>query len=333
MSPALRDGEPGADGINGVHRPGVVDVVRRYQGGVHRSRTIGVHELKHEIVVAGVVDEEPIHPHVLRAHGGAEIGKLRMGGIGGRVHWIGTDVAESAGHAHAIGAHELRIIVVAGVAEIFGGIPARGGGRVEGGIGEEPEAHDPAGVAVERTHRNGLAPGADGDPGIFGLILEGIGRTIGAPHIEQQAEALRIRLRRRVEARLVHQAQIVPPPVPIDGFGRVIGDDLQQVEGAEGRGGQTVPESIIAAGPHDPHVAALDLVRRQRDPAIHVVEIVFACHGKGGCIPAGLARLVEDMSAGLRGAIEPGEQQAGAEQQHPREDMKSAHRHGHSPSQ
>src|SRR5262249_4805117 len=59
-------------------------------------------------------------------------------------------------------------------------------------------------------------------------------------------------------------------------------DCLEQVERAEAVDRQAVPERVVAAGPDDPHVASLDLLRRERrtsavdEVEIHVVEVVFA---------------------------------------------------------
>ena len=107
LSPAPGNVEPRAEVIDGVHRPRVVDVVGRHQRGVHRARPIGVHELVHEVFRVGVVDEQPVDPHVLRADDRAQIGPFRTGRIGRRVGRTRADMAEPAGHPDPVGTHQV----------------------------------------------------------------------------------------------------------------------------------------------------------------------------------------------------------------------------------
>src|SRR4029079_7627166 len=91
-------------------------------------------------------------------------------------------------------------------------------------------------------------------------------------------EALGIRPGRQLEAGLIDQPEVAPAIVAIGFATGVGGDHLPEVERAERRGRQRVPQTIVAAGPDEPGVATLDLVGGQRNAAIHVVEVVF-----GGC--------------------------------------------------
>ncbi len=52
-------------------------------------------------------------------------------------------------------------------------------------------------------------------------------------------------------------------------------DGLEQVERAEGVLRHLVPEAVVAPSPDQPHVAPLDFLGCERDPAIHVVEVVL----------------------------------------------------------
>ena len=58
------------------------------------------------------------------------------------------------------------------------------------------------------------------------------------------------------------------------------GDDLEEIEGREAVLGHAIPEPVVAAGPDEPHVSALNLVRRQLRAVVHLVKEVFARLGK-----------------------------------------------------
>ena len=70
-------------------------------------------------------------------------------------------------------------------------------------------------------------------------------------------------------------------------------DDLQEVEGSQAVARHTVPEAIVAAGPYQPHIAALDLVVRQGHAIVHGAEVVFLRVGEVCLIAAGCLRLIQ----------------------------------------
>src|SRR5262249_25503606 len=60
-------------------------------------------------------------------------------------------------------------------------------------------------------------------------------------------------------------------------------DGFEQIEGAEAVNRKAIPQRIVAAGPDNPHVAALDLLLRKGalrpavdDIEVHVVEVIVA---------------------------------------------------------
>ena len=257
-------------------------------------RPVGVDQLVHEVAGPRVVDEQPVDPHVLRADQRAEVGVGGMGRIGRRVHRAGAHVAEAAGHADPVGPHQLGVVVVFGVGIVALRVPVFRGLGVEIGVGEEPQADHAAGVAEIGADRHRLAPRPDRHARILLSFSKGSGGQLASRRVEPQAVALGIGPRGLGETGLVDQAQPAPARIPIELLARMGGDDLQEVEGAEGVGGHPVPEAVVAAGPHQPHVAALDLVRGQGDGAVHVVEIVLGRLGEG--------RGVRPPRGGRRGA-------------------------------
>src|ERR1700730_9669081 len=70
-------------------------------------------------------------------------------------------------------------------------------------------------------------------------------------------------------------------------------DGLEQVERTEGVLRHLVPEAVVAAGPDQPHVAPLDLLRCERRPPVHVVEIILTGLWECPRGPAGGARLIQ----------------------------------------
>ena len=60
-----------------------------------------------------------------------------------------------------------------------------------------------------------LAARADRDARILRLVLERVGRTVGAALVEPQVVALRVRSAGFLEARLVDEPQVVPAVVPV----------------------------------------------------------------------------------------------------------------------
>ena len=101
-----------------------------------------------------------------------------------------------------------------------------------------------------------------------------------------------------LEARLVDRAEPLPAEVTVTtlavaiSLARVRGDDLEKVEGGEAILSDLVPEAVIASGPHDPHVAPLDLLGVQGGTVVHVVEIVFRSLREARRRAAGELRLV-----------------------------------------
>ena len=146
-------------------------------------------------------------------------------------------------------------------------------------------------------------------PGYFSRVGEGVGRAIGPPLVEPQPEVRGIGSLRLVEAGLVGQAQIVPAVAATVLQARVRGDRLEQVERTEGVVGQAIPEPIVAAGPDQPHVAALDLVRREGEAIVDPVKIVLVGRREGLDGAAGDLGLVLDTFRGARcrdGEADPG---------------------------
>ena len=68
---------------------------------------VGMHELIHEVVGLGGMNEQAIDPHILRADGASSDSRCGMGGISRRIDRARADMAEAAGHADAIGADRL----------------------------------------------------------------------------------------------------------------------------------------------------------------------------------------------------------------------------------
>ncbi len=264
-----------------------------------------MHELVEKVLGIAAVDEHAVHPEILRSDRRVEIGPLRMGRVGWRVDRARTDVAEAAGHADPVGPHEVRILIVVRVGVIALGVPLVLRRLVEVGVREQAQADD-AGRGAEggadrqaRAVLEGRPAGADLDPWIFALVLERIGRAVRAADIEPEAEPLRIGTGRLFEARLVERAEPAPARVAVAslavaiGLARMRGDDLEEIEGGEAVPGHLVPEAVVAAGPHEPHVAALDLVRRERDAVVHGVEEVLAGLRQRRLGPTGALGLID----------------------------------------
>ena len=259
-----------------------------------------MHQLEEEVARPAVGDEQPVHPHVLRADGRTQVGEGWVRGVGRRVDRAGADMAEAARHADAVRTHQVLVVVVFLVGVVALGIPRLLRRLVEVGIGKQPQSHDAGRLAVIRANRHRLAARADGDTGIFRRVGERVGRAARLPLVQPQAEMLRVGTGRFVEAGFVDQPQIGPAGVAAEFLAGMRADDLQQVERAEGGSGHAVPEAVVAAGPHHPGVAPLHFRRGQRHAAIHVVEIILGGGGKRRGIAPGAQRLVADR---LRGAL------------------------------
>src|ERR1700704_4208242 len=65
---------------------------------------------------------------------------------------------------------------------------------------------------------------------------------------------------------------------------------------AEGQSRELVPLAIIATGPDNPHVAALDLLWAERHAIVHVVEIIFISLRKARSLSPSPLRLIENFS-------------------------------------
>ena len=121
-----------------------------------------------------------------------------MGGIGRRVDRAWSDVAEAARHADPIRPNEIGVVVIVRVGVISLRIPLVLGGLVEVGIWKQAQTENAgrlAEIGADRQVRAVVerrAARADLHAGIFGLVLERIGRAIGAAHVEPEAEAFRI---------------------------------------------------------------------------------------------------------------------------------------------
>src|SRR5262249_54286328 len=145
---------------------------------------------------------------------------------------------------------------------------------------KEPQADDAARPAVVRAHGHIPAAGTDLHAGILLLVLEWIRRAVGAALVEPQPEALRIGTRGLLEARLVDQSEVFPSVVAAGLERGVRRQRLEEIEGAEADRVHLVPHAVVAARPHDPGVAAADLVGSERDAAVHLAEVVLVGGGK-----------------------------------------------------
>ncbi len=239
--------------------------------------------------------EDAVPPEVLRADVGRQIRPRRILRIVGRIHRARSDVAEPAGHADTVRFHQVSVVVVAGIAVIAFRVPSLARLVVEVRVREQPQSDDSGGLAVVRPDGNRLAPRAPiFTPGYFVALANGIRRCTQVAHVEPQSPPVRIGSRGLSEARFVHEPELVPPVVA---RGRQYGmrrDGLEEVERPEALAREHVPLAIVAAGPHVPHVAALHLSRVQRQPAVHVVEIVLVGRRKRFGRPPGAHRFVED---------------------------------------
>src|SRR5262249_37028973 len=202
------------------------------------------------------------------------------------------DVTEAGGDGAPVGLHEIGAVVVGGVLVVALCVPLLGGGFVERGVWKKPKADDARRPPIIRPDGKVLAAGVDLHTGILLLVLERIRRAIGAALVEPQSKARRVGGRGRFEARLVDQPQILPAVVAAGLELWVRGQRFEEVEGAEADRVHPVPEQIVAARPDDPGIAPADLGGAQRDPAVHVVEVVLVRRGERRRRPAGALGLV-----------------------------------------
>ena len=301
LAPPLGQGQPRIEAVDGVHRARIVDVVGGDQRGVEGTRTRGVEELVGEAGDVRVPTENAIDPEVLGADVRRQVGPRRVLRVGGRMDRARADVAEGAGHADPVGPYEVLAQVVAGIAVIALRIPGLGRLLVEVRIGEQPQAHDTGGIAVEGPGGQVLAPGSQLDARIFGLVFEGVRGAVGLPRVEPQAVTVRIRALGFLEAGLVDQAEI--PPAVVTAIARQLralgigigGDRLQEIEVPHALQCEVVPQVIVPSRPHDPVVASDDLGLGQIPAAIHVMEVVLVRGGERRGGAAGQAGLVHHL--------------------------------------
>ena len=212
---------------------------------------------------------------------------MRIGRVCRRVSRARADMAESAGHADAIGLDEVGILVIILVGVIFFRVPLVLRRLVKIRVGEQPQADDARRLAEIGADRQLGAVGesraarADLHAGIVFLLCEWVFRAVLAADVEPKAKTLRIGRRGFVEAGFVDRAHPAPARVAIALFAvaivlaRMRGDDFQQIERREAVLGDLVPEPVIAAGPDQPHVASLDLFGGHGRPIVHVAKIIL----------------------------------------------------------
>src|SRR6185369_14071560 len=118
-----------------------------------------------------------------------------------------------------------------------------------------------------------------------------IGRAIGSAFVEPESETIWIWTSRFFEAGFVDQAEILPAIVAavLQLLARLRIDRVwvrrntfQQIERAETGSADVVPETIVAASPDDPCVAAFHFFRSQRNGSVHVVKVIFIGSGETG---------------------------------------------------
>jgi hypothetical protein len=97
-SPFPRQPHPRREVVHGIHRPRVVDVVRRDERGVEGAGTGDMERLKKDarLVVSTAPVEDAVPPEVLRSDVRAQVFPFRVVGVGRRPNRIGADMAEGA---------------------------------------------------------------------------------------------------------------------------------------------------------------------------------------------------------------------------------------------
>ena len=214
-APALRQLHAGRQAVEGVHRPRVVDVVGGDERRVERAGPRGAEELLGEARRVGLPVEDAVDPEVLRSDDGAQVLPPRVLGVGragssgsgprgrtrtsfrpGRASRGPSTRSTSRPRSSRFASHLSRRLLV------------------EGGVREEPQADDAAGERRSRSRPacSFRAPRSS-TPGVLRLVVEGIGRAVGATLVEPEAVALRVGARRLLEAGLVDEAEVGPPVV------------------------------------------------------------------------------------------------------------------------
>src|SRR5262249_25569525 len=150
-------------------------------------------ELEQEGCRIGIPCQDAVNPQILRTDGAAEVLPLRSLGVRRRLFRVWSDMTKPAGHADAIRPNEVLGQVVVGVAVEALGIPSRGGGLIEGGVGEEPQPDDPRGIAIIGPGGYVPAARADRDTRIFLCVFERVARAIGIADVEPEPIAIPVR--------------------------------------------------------------------------------------------------------------------------------------------
>ena len=232
-------------------------------------------QLEHVASRIGIPGEDPVKPEILGADGRVEVFPGRVFGIRGRIDRARADVAEAARHTDPVWPDQILGEIVVRILVVAHRVPVALRLGVEGGVGEQPQSDHACGFAVVGADRHVAATRTDLDTGIFVLVGKRVRRAVRPALVEPQSEALRIGAGCLLEAGLVDHPEILPPVVAAVLERRVRGDRLQKIERAERRDGHVIPEPVVAAGPDQPHVPALDLVGGQIDAVVHRLEVVF----------------------------------------------------------
>ena len=139
-------------------------------------------------------------------------------------------------------------------------------------------------MLIRLTRGKRLATRTDAHAGILLLVFKRLGRAVGSAFVEPESKAVRIRSSWFFEAGFVDESQVLPAIVAaVFKTSRRTSDrshwdktrQFQQIERAEAGGADVVPETIVAARPDDPRVAAFDFFRSEQNGAVHVVKVVF----------------------------------------------------------
>src|SRR5215469_15566569 len=112
--------------------------------------------------------------------------------VSGRFNGIRSHVAEAARHSDAIRPDEIFRIVVRRIGVVFVSIPLLLGSFIEIGIWKQAQPYHARRITVVGARRNVFAASAVFHAGIFRLVLERIGRTIGGALVEPQAKTVGI---------------------------------------------------------------------------------------------------------------------------------------------
>src|ERR1041384_2928187 len=169
-------------------------------------------------------------------------------------------MTKSARHSDAVWPNQVLIVVICRIGEVFVRVPALGRRFIEFGVGKQTQANDSCRIAVIRTDWNSRTTRAYLHSWVLCVVREWIRRTVVPAHIEQEAVPILVRSTRRMEARFVDESEPVPTPVAIDFLRWIVGDDLEYVDARHTSRVHPVPHPVVAAGPHQPHVAPLDLL-------------------------------------------------------------------------